>query len=146
LWHPEKFMGGSPSVAYLQVDDKLNLVGAGGQLEQYGLDAVRFGAPAVEQALFLEGLLPLDGSQYHRPLVEFRAAGLHFHADVGTVWVLLLGVTADRDAARRVQQKAYEMTLLEEREKLLNRGLEAANTALLEAQRVFALAPDALAP
>jgi hypothetical protein len=37
------------------------------------------------------------------------------------------------------------MTLLEEREKLLNRGLEAANTALLEAQRVFALAPDALA-
>ena len=36
------------SVAYLQVDSNLNLVGAGGHLEQYGLDAVRFGAPAVE--------------------------------------------------------------------------------------------------
>jgi class 3 adenylate cyclase len=125
------------SVAYLQVDGNLNLVGAGGHLKQYGLDAVRFGKPAVEQAFFLEGLLPLDASPYYVPLVELangRAADLHFHADTDTVWVLLLDVTADRDAARRVQQKAYEMTLLEEKEKLLNRRLEAANAALLEAQ------------
>ena len=47
------------------------------------------------------------------------------------VWVLLLDVTAERDAARRVQQKAYEMTLLQEKEALLNRRLEAANAALL---------------
>jgi len=134
------------AVAYLQVDGRLTLIGAGGHLENYGLNSMRLGAPAVEQAFFLEGLLPLLESPYFVPAVELdggRAADLHFHLDADTVWVVLLDVTANRDAARRLQQKAYEMTLLQEKEALLNRRLEAANAALQAAQRELEAARDA---
>ena len=134
------------AVAYLQVDGRLTLIGAGGHLENYGLQAMRLGAPAVEQAFFLEGLLPLLESPYFVPAVELdggRAADLHFHLDAETVWVVLLDVTANRDAARRLQQKAYEMILLQEKEALLNRRLEAANAALQAAQRELEAARDA---
>lgn len=134
------------AVAYLQIDSALTLIGAGGHLENYGLAAMRLGEPAVEQAFFLEGLLPLVETPYFVPSVELasgRAADLHFHLDAGTVWVLLLDVTANRDAARRVQQKAYEMTLLQEKEALLNRRLEAANAALVATQRELEVSRDA---
>ena len=121
------------AVAYLQVDAALTLVGAGGHLENYGLAAIRLGEPAVEQAFFLEGLLPLEETPYFVPSVELdcgRAADLHFYLDAGTVWVVLLDVTAYRDATRRLQQKAYEMTLLQEKEAQLNRRLEDTNREL----------------
>lgn len=121
------------AVAYLQVDAALTLVGAGGHLENYGLAAIRLGEPAVEQAFFLEGLLPLEEMPYSVPSVELdcgRVADLHFHLDAGTVWVVLLDVTAHRDAIRRLQQKAYEMTLLQEKEAQLNRRLEDMNREL----------------
>jgi class 3 adenylate cyclase len=121
------------AVAYLQVDAALTLVGAGGHLGNYGLAAMRLGEPAVEQAFFLEGLLPLEETPYFVPSVELdcgRAADLHFHLDAGIVWVVLLDVTAYRDATRRLQQKAYEMTLLQEKEAQLNRRLEDMNREL----------------
>jgi class 3 adenylate cyclase len=122
------------AVAYLQVDDAtLNLVGAGGHLENYGLAAVRLGEPAAEQAFFLEGLLPLVESPFFVPSIELdcdRAADLHFHQDAGTVWVLLFDVTEQRDSIRRLQQKAYDMTLLQEKEAELNRRLEDLNREL----------------
>jgi adenylate cyclase len=122
------------AVAYLQIDAGLTLVGAGGHLDNYGLAAMRPGEPALEQAYFLEGLLPLVETPYFVPSVELasgRAADLHFHLDGDTIWLLILDVTVERDSARRVQQKAYEMTLLQEKEAVLNRRLEAANAALL---------------
>ena len=121
------------AVAYLQVDAALTLVGAGGHLENYGLAAIRLGEPAVEQVFFLEGLLPLEETPFFVPSVELdcgRAADLHFYLDAGTVWVVLLDVTAYRDATRRLQQKAYEMTLLQEKEAQLNRRLEDTNREL----------------
>jgi class 3 adenylate cyclase len=121
------------AVAYLQIDAALVLVGAGGHLENYGLAAVRLGEPAVEQVFFLEGLLPLHETPFFVPSVELecgRAADLHFYLDADTVWVVLLDVTAYRDATRRLQQKAYEMTLLQEKEAQLNRRLEDANREL----------------
>ena len=121
------------AVAFLQVDAALFLVGAGGHLENYGLAGVRLGEPAVEQVYFLEGLLPLEETPFFIPSVELdcgRAADLHFHLDAGTVWVVLLDVTAYRDAVRRVQQKAYEVTLLQEQEAQLNRRLESMNREL----------------
>jgi serine phosphatase RsbU (regulator of sigma subunit) len=135
------------SVAYLQIDTDFVLVSAGGHLHNYGLADLRVGEPAVEQAFFLEGLLPLAETPYLVPSVELaggRAADLHFHLDAGTTWLLLLDVTADRNAARRVQQKAYEMTLLEEKQAQLNRRLEAANAALLITQRDLEAARDAM--
>ena len=133
------------AVAYLQIDAGLILVGAGGHLENYGLAAVRLGEPAVEQASFLEGLLPLVETPYLVSSVELaggRATDIHFHLDADTVWVLMLDVTATRDAARRMQQKAYEMTLLQEKEALLNRRLEAANLALRATQRELEASRD----
>ncbi len=121
------------AVAWLYVDDALALIGAGGRLEAYGLGALRLGAPAVEQAAFLEGLLPLVETPYLVPSLELakgRVADLHFWRDAGGVWVLLLEVTSERDATRRLQQKAYDMTLLQEREAALNRRLEAAHAEL----------------
>src|SRR6266436_6615694 len=85
------------AVAYLYIDDALALIGAGGCLEAYGLGALSLGAPAVE-------------------LAKGRVADLHFWRDQAGVWVLLLDVTSERGAAQRMQQKAYDMTLLQERE------------------------------
>jgi class 3 adenylate cyclase len=121
------------TIAYLQIDAALNLVGAGGHLENYGLAGMRLGELAVEQAFFLEGLLPLEETPYFVPSVELdcgRAADLHFHLDGDTTWVLLFDVTDYRDATRRLQQKAYEMTLLQEKEAQLNRRLEEMNREL----------------
>jgi class 3 adenylate cyclase len=136
------------AVAYLQIDAGLNLVGVGGHLEAYGLADLRVGGPAVEQAFFLEGLLPPVETPYVVPSMELksgRAADLHFFLHDDTLWVVLLDVSAERDAARRMQQKAYDMTLAQEREAQLNRQLEAANAALLAAQRELKASHDALA-
>jgi class 3 adenylate cyclase len=136
------------AVAYLQVDAGLTLVGVGGQLEAYGLAELRVGGPAVEQAFFLEGLLPPVETPYVVPSMELksgRAADLHFFLQDDTLWVVLLDVSAERDAARRMQQKAYDMTLAQEREAQLNRQLEAANTALLATQSELKASHDALA-
>jgi class 3 adenylate cyclase len=135
------------SVAYLEIDGGMSLVGAGGELAAYGLASLRLGEPALAQAWFLEGLLPLDETPYRVPSVELapgRAADLHFHRDGDTLWVVLLDVTAERDAARRVQQKAYDMTLLQEREAQLNRRLAAANAALIATQRELEASREAL--
>ena len=136
------------AVAYLQVDAGLNLIGAGGDLEAYGLARLQAGEPAVEQAFFLEGLIPPVESTCVVPSVELaagRAADLHFFLDDDVCWVLLLDVSAERDKARQMQQKAYDMTLAQEHEALLNRRLEAANAALLTTQRELETSRDALA-
>jgi len=135
------------AIAWLCVDDALVLAGAGGRLEAYGLGALRAGEPAIEQATFLEGMLPLVETPWLVPSVELAkgcVADLHFWHDSGAVWVLLLEVTAERDSTRRMQQKAYDMTLLQEREAALNRRLEEANAALLATQRELEASRDAL--
>ena len=38
------------ALAYLQIDDEFKLIGAGGNLENYGLGAVQLGGQAFEQA------------------------------------------------------------------------------------------------
>jgi class 3 adenylate cyclase len=95
----------------------------------------------------LEGLLPPEETPYVVPSIVLagdRAADLHFLHDDDALWVILLDVTRERDAVRRVQQKAYDMTLLQEREASLNRRLQAANAALLSAQRELEISRDAL--
>ena len=139
---------GERAVAYLQVDAGFNLVGAGGDLDAYGLAGLRLGEPAAEQAFFLEGLLPPVETPYVVPSMELGSgsvADLHFFLQDDTCWVMLLDASAERDAARRMQQKAYDMTLAQEREALLNRRLEAANAALLATQRELEASRDDLA-
>ena len=121
------------ALAYLLVDAGQKLVRAGGGLSRYGLADVELGNPACGQVLFLEGLLPLRETPFLIHSMEMpsgRAADVHLHSDPDGVWILLLDVTAERDAARRMQQKAYDMTLLSEREKRLIAQLEAAHREL----------------
>jgi len=129
----QELIYGERAGAWLQVDAALGLVAAGGHLDMYGLTALSPGEPVIPQAIFLEGLLPPVEPEFFLPSVELangRAADLHFHVDADTIWVILLDVSSDRDAARRVQQKAYDMTLLQEREARLNRELTAAQREL----------------
>ena len=94
---------------------------------------------------FLEGLLPLAKAPFFLPCIEIgggHPADLHFYLDDACVWVVLLDATAERDQAQRVQQKAYDMTLLQEKGALLNRRLEAANAALRAAQDELETARD----
>jgi class 3 adenylate cyclase len=125
------------SIAWLRIDDSHALAEAGGDLAAYGLAAPRLGAPAAEQASFLEGLLPLAETPWEMSAVEVasgRVADLHFWAGEGGTWVLLMEVTPERNTQQRMQQKAYDMTLAQEREAALNRRLEQANAALQAAQ------------
>ena len=120
------------ALAYLQVDAEFTLVGAGGNL---GERAPLFGrSPATGQsAFFLLPCIEIGGG---------HPADLHFYLDDACVWVVLLDATAERDQAQRVQQKAYDMTLLLEKQALLNRRLEAANAALRAAQDELETARD----
>ena len=129
---------GQRALAYLQVDADFSLISAGGNLENYGLNAIRLGEAALDQAVFLEGLPPLQEIPYFLPLVEVgngRVADLHFYEDSKSIWVVLLDVTAERDQAQRMQQRAHELTLLQETQALLNHRLANANAALVATQR-----------
>lgn len=136
----------SRSLAYLQIDGELRVAETGGHLDRHGLGQIRIGDPVLEHAYFLEGLLPID-EPFYLPAVELaggRAADIHIYVEGGKAWVMLLDVTPERDSTRRVQQKAYEMTLLKEQEAILNRRLEAANAALRETQGKLEITRDAL--
>ncbi|WP_077002779.1 PP2C family protein-serine/threonine phosphatase [Variovorax sp. KK3] len=134
-------------LAYLVVDEAQDVVQSGGHLAHYGLAELRYGAPAAEQLLFLEGLLPLAETPFLIRSMEMpsgRVADVHFFADEDTVWVLLLDVTAEYEETRLVQQKAYDMTLLSQREARLIAQLEATNLELTQAHRELATSREAL--
>ncbi|MEJ8847899.1 PP2C family protein-serine/threonine phosphatase [Variovorax rhizosphaerae] len=136
-------------LAHLVVDDTQTLVQAGGHLAHYGLDGLEFGLPAGDQIPLLEGMLPLVETPFlirSMAMPSGRIADIHFFADDGdgTVWVLLLDVTAEWEETRLVQQKAYDMTLLSQREARLNTQLAAANEELKRAHNDLAASREAL--
>jgi serine phosphatase RsbU (regulator of sigma subunit) len=134
-------------VAHLVIDGSQNLAQAGGHLPHYGLGDLKSGGPASDQLPFLEGLLPLAETPFLIRSMEMpsgRVADVHFFADDSTVWILLLDVTAEYEEARRVQQKAYDMTLLSQREARLIEQLESANQELTRAHQDLAASREAL--
>src|SRR5262249_52356690 len=103
------------AVAYLVVDGACRLLQARGQRPHHGLVGLEAGGSASDQVPFLEGMLPLVETPFLIRSMEMpsgRVADIHFFSDDGIVWIVLLDVTAEYDEARRVQQKAYDMTLL----------------------------------
>ena len=141
LIHAQRFL------AHLVIDDSQQLTQAGGHLAHYGLDGLQAGRLASDQIPFLEGLLPLAETPFLIRSMEMpsgRVADIHFFADDGTVWVLLLDVTAEYEEARLVQQKAYDMTLLSQREARLIAQLESANQELTRAHDELAASREAL--
>jgi adenylate cyclase len=131
------FIYNERSVAYLKIDSQLLVAAKGGSVEHYDLSSLRIGKPVAEQLEFMEGLLPCTDLPYHMPMVELpngRVADLHLFADNACIWLLFLDATAERDNKQRIQQKAYEMTLLQERERQLNEKLQSTNDALSKSQ------------
>jgi len=134
-------------LAHLAVDQNEHLIRAGGDLAHYGLADLRIGNPAAEQLPFLEGMLPLPETPFLIRSLQMpsgRIADVHFFGDDEVVWVILLDTTAEHDETQRVQQKAYDMTLLSEREARLIAQLEATNTELTRAHNALAESREAL--
>ena len=71
-------------------------------------------------------------------------ADVHLFADEDETWVVLLDVTVEHDHARKIQQKAYDMTLLSQREARLIAKLEAAHEELTLTHRDLAESRDEL--
>ena len=134
-------------LAHLVIDGSQKLTQAGGHLAHYGLEGLQLGVLASDQIPFLEGLLPLAETPFLIRSMEMpsgRVADVHFFADDSTVWVLLLDVTAEYEEARLVQQKAYDMTLLSQREARLIAQLESANQELTRAHHDLAASREDL--
>jgi serine phosphatase RsbU (regulator of sigma subunit) len=135
------------AVAHLLVDGDQTLASAGGDLQHYGLTDLHDRRSASEQLPFLEGLLPLPETPFLLRTVGMpsgRVADLHFFAEDNATWIVLLDVTAEHDEARKIQQKAYDMTLLSQREARLIAKLEAAHKELTLAHRKLAESREAL--
>jgi phosphoserine phosphatase RsbU/P len=135
------------SVAHLLINNELVLIQAGGELEYYGLGDLKHGDSASDQLPFLEGLLPLAETPFLLESVGMpggSVADVHLFADEDRTWVVLLDVTAEHDHARKMQQKAYDMTLLSQREARLIAKLEAAHKELTLAHRELAESRDEL--
>ena len=135
------------SIAHLLINNELVLIQAGGELEYYGLGDLEHGDSASDQLPFLEGLLPLAETPFLLQSVGMpggSVADVHLFADEDRTWVVLLDVTAEHDHARKMQQKAYDMTLLSQREARLIAKLEAAHKELTLTHRDLAESRDEL--
>ena len=135
------------SIAYLLINNEQILIKAGGELKYYGLGDLEHQHSAFNQLPFLEGLLPLEETPFLLQSVGMpsgRVADVHFFAEEGMTWAVLLDVTAEHDDARKIQQKAYDMTLLSQREARLIAKLEAAHKELTLAHRDLAESRDEL--
>jgi sigma-B regulation protein RsbU (phosphoserine phosphatase) len=135
------------SIAHLLINNELVLIQAGGELEHYGLGDLKHGDSASEQLPFLEGLLPLAETPFLLESVVMSGgsvADVHLFADEDRTWVVLLDVTVEHGYARKMQQKAYDMTLLSQREARLIAKLEAAHQELTLAHRDLAQSRDEL--
>ncbi|MFN0306184.1 MAG: PP2C family protein-serine/threonine phosphatase [Burkholderiales bacterium] len=134
-------------LAWLQLNAGHAVALTGGDLDEHGIGPVTLGQPALPQLAFLEGLLPIAESPFVLPAMELsagRTIDLHLLTLGDDTWIVLIDAKARTDAARRVQQKAYDMTLLSEREANLNRQLAAANQSLREAHAALNASREAL--
>ena len=135
------------SIAHLLINNELVVIKAGGELAHYGLADLKHQHSASDQLPFLEGLLPLAESPFLLESVGMpggSVADVHLFADEDMTWIVLLDVTAEHDHARKMQQKAYDMTLLSQREARLIAKLEAAHKELTLAHRDLAQSRDEL--
>ena len=118
------------SPAYLVVDKGGRLRGWGGKLSTYGITHLQQGSVVAESVHILEGLLPLEDSPIYFPCVETASgifADIHIFPGDERDWVLLLDATADEVQRRLLQQKAHDLSLLQEHQaKVFSHDADAA--------------------
>ncbi|MDX8454341.1 adenylate/guanylate cyclase domain-containing protein [Mesorhizobium sp. VK9D] len=131
------FFSNERFAAFLKIDARQCIEEKGGNLEHYGLSSLHTGELVADQLEFMEGLLPCPELPFHMPMMELpggHVADLHLFGGSDSVWLVFLDAAPERDHQQRLQQKAYEMTLLQERERQLNATLQSTNEALRESQ------------
>lgn len=104
--------------AYLLSDADGRLLDWGGEIAAYGLAELHRGMPVGEQAIFLEGQLPLNGESIVLPFLETpsgRYAELHLFPTSAGDCALLLDVATRHEQQRLMQQKGNELSLSYER-------------------------------
>jgi two-component system, cell cycle sensor histidine kinase and response regulator CckA len=102
--HLQKWVLSERSPGFLVTDPQVRLVSTGGDLARFGLGDLRKGESPLEQAYFLEGLLPLDGSISTLCRVETSSgsfADIHLFRITDGDCVLLLD--ANSEVAERAQ-------------------------------------------
>ncbi|MFN6465260.1 MAG: hypothetical protein RMZ41_026045 [Nostoc sp. DedVER02] len=117
------FLTAEPSLAYLLVNKDGILLAWGGQLATYGITNLCEGKKAKEQVVFLEGLLPLDGTSLFLPFIQTEygsCVNVHILPTKEVDWILLLDSSCDKNYLFSIQQKANDFKLLQEK---LNRKL-----------------------
>jgi hypothetical protein len=117
------FLTAEPSLAYLLVNKDGILLAWGGELANYGITNLCEGKKAKEQVVFLEGLLPLDGTSLFLPFIQTEygsCVNVHILPTKEVDWILLLDSSSDRNYLFSIQQKANDFKLLQEK---LNRKL-----------------------
>jgi signal transduction histidine kinase len=125
--------------AYLVCNRDGRVSGCGGDLQRYGLGDLRAGEMAAESALFLSGLLPLDGAGLYLPSVRLgqrSAADVYATTFEDADWVILLDSEASDAQKGLMQQERNELSLLQERLAALNKQLEIKNWELDRATRL----------
>ncbi|HXL22522.1 MAG TPA: HAMP domain-containing sensor histidine kinase [Candidatus Dormibacteraeota bacterium] len=124
--------------AYLVCDRDGRVTNCGGELQRYGLGGLRAGEMAAERALFLAGLLPLDGASLFLPsvLAKQSAADVYAATFESADWVILLGSGASDAQKGLIQQERNELSLLQERLAAVNALLEIKNRELDRATRL----------
>lgn len=115
------------SPAYFLVAKDGRLSYWGGECSIYGINNLRQGEYITKQALFLEGLLPLDESPIFLPCIKTNEnvfADVHiFSGDEGD-WVLLLDATSEQKKHSLMQQKGNDLSLLRQKQStMLNQYL-----------------------
>lgn len=101
--------------AYLLVNDAGDLLEWGGDPGSYGVTGLKAGLNAGEHIAFLSGVLPLEGQNMNLPRVQTRPgifADIFIFRREGGIWILLMDATMEARRRARLQQKAYDSSLL----------------------------------
>lgn len=121
--------------AYLLISKDGHLQDWGGQLNTYGISNLHREATVSSQVFFLEGLLPLDGTELFLPRLktdEGACVDVYLFSGSEGDWVLLLDATLDEFQHSLLQQYRNDLSLLQTRQaKLLSQQFGSAITELL---------------
>lgn len=109
-------LNSASSPAFIQTDDRYQLLSAGGALERYSLDTVKIGASVTQQFPLLEGLLQHQQKVHFErvQLIKAHYVNVDVFTEAGDIWVLLTDTTMRCQVEQQVQQQRLGQALKRE--------------------------------